>query len=301
MKAGLTARTPRLVCYQSRSRAIPLFYRDFSVESARFEAIQPVAGSQQPDGQSATPRVATPSSTKPQRRRRLRNIIYSVVFLALGLGSGSVVAAILVPPPLPAPDTDEDEVLLSKLRKDLDKLPVVKELRSHREEWLEYEAYMSQTPASKARSMSAGAMQGFRGLGIQKVFWNKKEKRLISIVFFGGGLAGWPGVTHGGAVATVLHENLERAANGPESGSGSESVSAMVLDQFKVEYRKPTQANALFVVKAEVEEGVVEPGYENTHAKVKATLENALSGQLCAEASGYLAASTLSPLAESAE
>ena len=35
----------------------------------------------------------------------------------------------------------------------------------------------------------------------------------MTIVFLGGALAGWPGVTHGGVVATIMEENMERVAS----------------------------------------------------------------------------------------
>ena len=284
----LSARIPHL----SRHRpTFPLIlqYQTFSINAARASVVESPQRSEQLTAEALPPKPEAPSSQSSQRRRRWRGVLYSLGFLTLGLAGGSVVAAILVPPPLPASGSVEDESLLSKLRKDLGELPVVKELRAHREQWLEYEAYMSQASEVKDSSMSAGAMRGFGGLGIQRVFWNNEERRLISVVFFGGALAGWPGVVHGGAIATVLHENLERVANGPEFGSGSGSADAMVLEQVKIEYRKPTQANAMFVVKAEAEGAIREAGYDNTHVKVKATLENAITGQLCAEASGYCA------------
>lgn len=49
-------------------------------------------------------------------------------------------------------------------------------------------------------------------MGVFRVFWNEAEKRSISVVFFGGGLSGWPGVVHGGAIATVLDEALGTVA-----------------------------------------------------------------------------------------
>ena len=201
----------------------------------------------------------------------------------------------LVPPLLPAPDSPEDEALLSKLRRDLGDLPIVKELRGHQEQWTEYDAYASLPVEAKRTSMTARAMHGSRGLGIQRIFWNEEEKRLINVVFLGGYLTGWPGVVHGGAVATMLHESLERVANGPEfggslgsGGSGFRSGEGMVLQKVSFDYRKPTGAHAFYVVKAEVdlgEDGAQEP--PGAGRKVKATLENARTGVLCAEASGY--------------
>ncbi|MCJ1332552.1 hypothetical protein MMC10_009245 [Thelotrema lepadinum] len=266
-------------------------FRSFSASCARSETSQRITGGQPPNSDNAAPQNTAPLPKKRASRRYWRISLYSLGFLTLGLASGSFVTAILIPPPVPDPDTEESEELLSGLRKDLGELPIVKELRSRREDWLEYEAYMSQAPQIKASSMTAGAMRGYGGLALQRVFYNRKEKRLISIVFFGGSLVGWPGVVHGGAIASVLLENLERVINGPKFGSGSGSAGTTILE-VKFTYQRPTRANALYVVKAEAEEGTSEPGSDSTHTKVKATVEHALTGQACARASGSCATKT---------
>ena len=267
-------------------------YRSFCASGARFETTKDFSDGQPPRSDNAAPPNAAPLPKKRASRRYWRISIYSLGFLVLGIASGSFVTAVLIPPPVPDPDTEESEELLSRLRKDLGELPIVKELRSRREEWLEYEAYMSQPPQLKASSMTAGAMRGYGGLALQRVFWNRDEKRLVSIVFFGGSLVGWPGVVHGGAIASVLLENLERVTTGPEFGSGSGSAGTMMLKDVKFKYRSPTKANALYVVKAEIVEDAAEPSYDSAHKKVKAIVENALTGQACAEASGSCAPQT---------
>ena len=228
---------------------------------------------------------ATESSIKPKSRPFSRSLLYAVVSLLVGFSLGKVVVAIVIPPPSPLPDSPDDEFFLSKLRKDVSDLPLVKELRSQREEWLEYEAYTSQSPEAKATSLLAEVMHGSRGLGIQRMFWNKKERRLISIVYLGGALAGWPGVVHGGAIATVIQESLETAVNGP--GIGQTSIKSFGLAGVKLRYRKPANANRLYVIRAEVEEGSVDKADDDTKVGVKTTLENALTGAVCAEADGH--------------
>lgn len=44
------------------------------------------------------------------------------------------------------------------------------------------------------------------------MFSNEKEQKIISVVFLGPGLEGWPTMVHGGALGTVIDENLGRAA-----------------------------------------------------------------------------------------
>ena len=241
------------------------------------------------DGTASQPPTAPSVPESPKKswsRPTSRSLIYAAAFFFVGFSLGKVVSAIVIPPPLPLPDSPEDEFFLSKLREDVNDLPLVKELRTQREEWLEYEAYMNQPQEIKAKSLPAGIMQGSRGLGVQRIFWNKKERRLITIIYFGGALAGWPGVTHGGAIATVIQESLEIAANGPpfdQTSSGQFRLANMEL-----RYRKPTTANALFAVRAEVDESSLDKSYEeDARVNVKATLENALTGVVCVEVNGH--------------
>ena len=169
------------------------FYRPFSkCHNSREAIVQPPHPPSTVGASEATP--------SPRRsllsRRYIRISIWATVFLIAGLTTGKITSAILIPPPLPLPDTDEEAALLSLLRKDLSNLPLVQELRAKRDEWLEYEAYMSDPLDEKAAHLVAGAMRGYKGLGVQRVFWNKRgnqnlyERRLICMVFFGGALAG---------------------------------------------------------------------------------------------------------------
>ena len=166
--------------------------------------------------QNATPTLeeAAPlSSRQPHPRWPVRRLLYGVSFLLLGLTVGQFMRFVVVPPPLPAPGTPEDILFLQKIQKDADELEMVKELRDHSDEWEEHEAYAHLSHAARETNLTAGALAGSRGLGIQRVFWNEEEKRIIAVVFFGGALSGWPGVTHGGVIATILGECTQRIAS----------------------------------------------------------------------------------------
>lgn len=239
---------------------------------------------QEPAIVSAPSAIPPDSTEKPQPRRSFRPLIYATAFLVLGLSAGKIVSAVILPPPFPGVDTPEDDFFLSSLRKDVNELPLVQELRAHRDDWLEYDAYMSQSPELRESSLTAGTLRGSQGLGIQRIFWNKKEKRSISILFFGGSTAGWPGITHGGVIATIMLENLERVANGPDFGPGMSRD--MEVEQLKMNYLKPSHANRLYVVRAEIDGTEDTPYHEGKSIKVKATMENVLTGLVCAEASG---------------
>jgi hypothetical protein len=223
----------------------------------------------------------------PRPRRSFRPLIWATSFFLLGVLGGSFVKAVIIPPPIPAVDSPEDEFMLAKIRKDIGNLPLVQELRSRRDEWLEYEAYMAMSPEAMDTHMTAGTLKGCGGLGVQRVFWNKKEQRIISVVFFGGALSGWPGVTHGGIIGTVLQENLERVANGPDFVQTSQEGGGLKLENLNTRYLKPTGANALYVVRAEVEQPEDGGAANPTRVSAKATLEDALNGTRTASATGF--------------
>lgn len=154
----------------------------------------------------------SPRASPPKQPISLRPYIYATAFLLLGLTAGQFFRLTTVPPPLPVPHSPEDILFLQKLSSDADQLPIVKELRSKPSIWKEWDAYSSMNAAEKERRFSSGPMGGSRGLGVQRIFWNAAERKAISVIFFGGALSGWPGVTHGGAIATVMDESLGRVA-----------------------------------------------------------------------------------------
>lgn len=195
---------------------------------------------------SRTLTTAYPLTPPPPRRGFRRPILWSTLFLILGIGSGSFIRLTVIPPALPIPGSVEDRFALHAAKKRIDQIPLVQELRAH-DDWTEHEAYASLP--STAGSFTAGALTGSGHLGQQYIFWNAKEKRSISVMAFGGAMCGWPGVTHGGAIATILQENMERVANGGVDGSGT-----FEMDEMELNYVKPTNATRIFVIRAEHDE-----------------------------------------------
>jgi hypothetical protein len=226
------------------------------------------------------PELKHPTANKP--RRSLRPYIWATFFLLSGLAGGQFIRYTILPPPLPEPNTQEDVLLLKKSRDCVDKLPIVQELRSLPHEWEEREAYGDLTNEEKNTHFSAGSSAGIRGLGVQRIFYNARERRSVSVLSFGGATSGWPGVTHGGAIAAVLQENMERVAN------GGQDLGDVILDDINIQYRRPTHIVRLFLIRAEMDE----PGSpEGTGRKmhVKATLEDLLSGTITVQATATAA------------
>jgi acyl-coenzyme A thioesterase PaaI-like protein len=92
--------------------------------------------------------------------------------------------------------------------------------------------------------ITSGPMAGSSGLAFQRVFHNASTGEVVSIVYFGAALSGWPGVVHGGALATLLDESLGRCAllRFP-SRTG-------VTANLEMRYRAPTLTNDFYVIHA---------------------------------------------------
>lgn len=91
---------------------------------------------------------------------------------------------------------------------------------------------------------------------------------MVAVVWIGGGLAGWPGVAHGGAIATVMEEVMARMIRGPDGIVGVYTTSSdytttpnkigLTLkiepvhrpDSLSITYAKPTYSLDFYVLRA---------------------------------------------------
>lgn len=218
---------------------------------------------------------AHPKSQEPRRTVRLRPLIYAATFLLIGLASGQLFVHVVFPPPPPAPGTEADDFLVSRLKATLDKLPIVTELRSHREQWREWPAYSSIAQPDRPHRLTSGPMSGSAGISVQQVFWNEAENRGIIVLHFGSAVCGWPGVVHGGALATVLDESLGRVAiRGFPAKTG-------VTANLDLNYRRPVLANQWYVIRVQP----IREGATDRKMWVSGTLED-LQERVCVEAKG---------------
>ena len=165
---------------------------------------------------------------------------------------------------------------------------MVQELRSRPHEWTELSVYGDLQESERKSSMTAGAMGGSRGLGVQRLFWNEEEQRTICVVFCGGALAGWPGVTHGGTIATILQENIERLATitiSNERKVAQKSREARSkLDKLQLQYLRPTLANRFHIIRTEFEAPKGEGIRLMKDIRVRATLEEVANEAVCVKA-----------------
>ena len=238
---------------------------------------------------------------RPSRRRRY--VMLSIaIFLSLGFVSGRTVSLILIPPPLPESGSAEDGIYLKGLEVEADQLPMVQELRAHPEEWRELEPHTrtadsEQLAIEQPVSDSTGrnqwqvsslisSIKGSFGIGYYRVFWNAKEHRAITVVHLGVSLSGWPSIVHGGALATLLQENMESfvqlmretALEPAKRASATQSSSTRSL---QLRYRRPTHAQRFYVIRTEYDSSS-----QSNQSALRSHIEDARSGLITVEATG---------------
>ncbi|KAE8150017.1 HotDog domain-containing protein [Aspergillus avenaceus] len=154
--------------------------------------------------------TSTSTPPPPQPSKWPRRLLYTTIFGVLGIGAGKWMDDKISAPALPG--TEEDLLKMEDVHRTYEHgLPIVKELREN-PDYVEAEVYGNYSDEEKTGRLTSGPLRGSRGIALQKVFWNDKEKKAISVVFLGNGLEGWPTIVHGGALATVIDENLGRVA-----------------------------------------------------------------------------------------
>lgn len=162
--------------------------------------------------------------------------------LAMGITTGLGARQFAAPLGLPVPGSREDNLILQSLGQDADRLDIVQSLRKQSfnlhsdapitgtgstdglkaKGWVEVEVDVAND--AKVDELGSkgilGAISGTRGLGVQRAFQNAETKELVAVVWIGGGLAGWPSVAHGGAIATIFEESMARMVRGPVGAIG---------------------------------------------------------------------------------
>lgn len=178
---------------------------------------------------------------KPRSRRR---IVGALIFLLIGTAAGSSVRLLLNPPTPPVPGSKEDGYTIEVIRSQAAQLPVVKSLSAD-PAWESWPAYTGLPAEHLSKRLTTGPLAGSRGLGAyQQVFHNASTGEMVSVLWFGPGTAGWPGVVHGGTIATVLDESCGRcAAQRLPGGTG-------VTARLELNYLAPTLSNGFYVVRA---------------------------------------------------
>ena len=181
---------------------------------------------------------------------------------------------VLAPPALPPAGSKEDLRMVSFLHKEAEKLPIVQSLSSD-PAWISYDPYSFVPVPELPRRLTTGPLAGARAIGgFQRVFWNAESGEIVTVIWFGGAIAGWPGVTHGGVTATIMDEILGRCAIRQfPSKTG-------VTANLELNYLKPIVTNSFYIIRA-----VPETGFTGRKGWVSGRLET-IDGRVCVEAKG---------------
>lgn len=130
-------------------------------------------------------------------------------------------AIMIAPPAMPDPGSPEDLLLINDIQSRASKIPIVQQLSSS-PEWNSWDAYNGFDATRKDRNFTAGVLDGARAIGAyQRIWWNERTGEVVSVIWIGGSVSGWPGVTHGGLLATILDESLGRCAMLPRKSGGT--------------------------------------------------------------------------------
>lgn len=233
---------------------------------------------------------------KPDKTTRsLRPYIYAALFFLVGSIGGQYASLVVAPPALPAAGTKDDDLMVKYLKEQAEKLPIVQSLSTD-PNWTSHDAYTSLPEEERTHRLTTGPLAGARAIGgFQRIFIHKESGETVSVIWFGGAIAGWPGVTfvlfffsflaivksalltfhsHGGVTATILDETLGRCA--VRQFPAHTGVTA----NLELNYLKPILTNAFYVIRA-----VPEEGHTEKKCWVSGRLET-LEGRVCVEAKG---------------
>ncbi|PYH97674.1 hypothetical protein BO71DRAFT_318084 [Aspergillus ellipticus CBS 707.79] len=212
---------------------------------------------------------AAPQPSIWPRRKKTIFALFAVVGIALTSSIDDMVA-----PPL-LPGTPEDKARVHGLHALYEiALPIVKKLRED-PDYIEADVYGNYSEDEKLQRLSSGPLRGSRGLGLQKIFYNDKEKKAVNVAFLGNGLEGWPTIVHGGVLATVVDEHLARLAirHFPERTG--------VTANLELKYRAPVRSNKFYSFHATLDQE------RSTERKAWVNGEvRDYNGKLCVEATG---------------
>ncbi|KAI9655076.1 MAG: hypothetical protein M1829_000709 [Trizodia sp. TS-e1964] len=95
------------------------------------------------------------------------------------------------------------------------------------------------------QSLTAGALAGPRKIVVPPLTWSEKTgKSLVAITYLGDDICGFPGIVHGGLLATLLDEGMARCCFPalPDKVGFTANLN--------INFRKPLRAGSFIVIKA---------------------------------------------------
>ncbi|KAF2839881.1 hypothetical protein M501DRAFT_743351 [Patellaria atrata CBS 101060] len=247
----------------------PLFGRSYHVHSSR--------------RREATEIFNEPAKTINYRaskhaRSSRRPILYAAIFFVLGIAIGRTVNPFLSPTPLPLLDSPEERLLSKSSSKAIDALPIIQELRSsispnpndskalysnvEREKFSSgrYAGFVEILPGhgqAVSRTFTRKSLAGSNKVGQTRTFFNPSTKEVIAVIWFGTLVSGWPTITHGGVIATIMQDNMTKVLTGLKNLEDIREPSTL-----SITYLAPTWSNNFFVLRAKL--GASEPSQKES-------------------------------------
>ncbi|MEB2287301.1 MAG: PaaI family thioesterase [Anaerolineae bacterium] len=90
--------------------------------------------------------------------------------------------------------------------------------------------------------------------GLRIRFFNDGYQRVVARVTLGKQYQSYPGMTHGGILATILDETMGRALLADEGGDAVEQARFMFTAKMEIRYRRPVPLDEEFTVRGRVDQ-----------------------------------------------
>lgn len=189
-------------------------------------------------------RLPPPSPPPPpaKLRRSIRPYIYAAVFFLLGYTICASALELALPPPFPVPGSPEDSKRMAAILKGMK----IKDVPDDDPQWKEIPVYAD----GHLPTLTTSSLGGSRGLGVQRLFWNEAERKTIHVAYIGGHLTGWPGIVHGGLIAILARENLDRLLllSGRSNSHADPDTSAIALPTMGIDYKSPVSPSDRYLI-----------------------------------------------------
>ncbi|KAI5851268.1 HotDog domain-containing protein [Morchella snyderi] len=187
-------------------------------------------------------RIAT-AAPKDRKRLFALRLTFSIAAHVLLWGTAGVVltnyflpiSGPLLKDPLPIRGSAEGNKTIEELEASASKLPIVKALRAD-PEYKEHRPWTGIPEEERQHRYTPGVLQGAEKIGYNKV-WVKRDGSTVGVLSLGRGICGFPGVVHGGVLATIVDEALGRTAMHVLPTRNA------VTARLSINYRRPAHAH----------------------------------------------------------
>lgn len=141
--------------------------------------------------------------------------------------------------------SQEEQEIVDRLEGDLNRLPVVLDLRARPETWSSFRPFQDLDRRHLVHNLTHGTLRGPGRFAIPPlVFVNKQRTQAIAIVHVGDSMCGHDGIVHGGILATICDEGLATLAfcNLPSNVGVTASL--------KLNYKRPVTADQFIILRS---------------------------------------------------